>query len=215
MNLFLNHKSQAFYITSFLFSLLFFGFLYSTSWFKVTPQQESFSLTMQQFITQSTQNPLLNTQKSIESIPKEQKDISHKKSIKTKKHKPKPMPQPHQSLIASSNTSTPTNAIPKDSIETLTFGKDNHPFLKAVKKAIDSNVNYPRQARKMRMQGEVLVEFLWTKHRILKDLKVRKSSGYPILDENALKTIQKASSHFPTHTNNAYLQIPIVFTLRN
>lgn len=213
MNLFLNHKSQAFYITSFLFLLLFVGFLHSTSWFKVAPQQqESFNLAMQQFITQSAQNPS-NTQDSIEPTPKEY-EIPHKKIHK--KHKPKPTPQHHKSLIASNNAqSAPTNATPKDSIETLTFGKDNHPFLKAVKKAIDSNLNYPRQARKTRMQGEVLVEFLWTKHKILKDLKVYKSSGYPILDESALKTIQKASLYFPAYTSDAHLQIPIVFMLRN
>ncbi|WDL69343.1 energy transducer TonB [Helicobacter winghamensis] len=221
MKLLLNHKSQAFYCTSFLFALLFIGFLYSASWFRISPkQQNSFSLAMQQFITHSTQapqnqtpNPKNSTQEISKEIPKESKNIPSKKH--SQKQDPKPTPQHKKSPITPSNSSTQENIIPKNTIETLTFGKDNHPFLRAVKKAIDSNVNYPRQARKMRIQGEVIVEFLWTKHKFLKNLKVYKSSGQPILDKSALNAIQQAALHFPQHTNDVYLQIPIVFMLRN
>ncbi len=218
MKLLLNHKSQAFYYTSFLFALLFIGFLYSASWFRIYPkQQDSFSLTMQQFITQAPHNQASNPKNSTQEISKEiPKKIKKNPSKKhAQKQAPKPTPQYKQSPITPSNRSIQENIIPKNTIETLTFGKDNHPFLRAVKKAIDSNVNYPRQARKMRIQGEVIVEFLWTKHKILKNLKVYKSSGQPILDKSALNAIKQAALHFPQHINDVHLQIPIVFMLRN
>ena len=82
-----------------------------------------------------------------------------------------------------------------------------------MKSAIDSHTKYPRQARKMRIQSKVVVGFLWTKQRELRDLKILKSSGHNLLDEN--HTIQKASRSFPTYTNNVRLQIPIIYQLED
>ena len=67
----------------------------------------------------------------------------------------------------------------------------------------------------MRIQGKVVVGFLWTKQRELRDLKILKSLGHNLLDENSLHTIQKASRSFPTYTNNVRLQIPIVYQLED
>ena len=84
-----------------------------------------------------------------------------------------------------------------------------------MKSAIDSHTKYPRQARKMRIQSKVVVGFLWTKQRELRDLKILKSLGHNLLDENSLHTIQKASRSFPTYTNNVRLQIPIIYQLED
>lgn len=82
-----------------------------------------------------------------------------------------------------------------------------------MKSAIDSHTKYPRQARKMRIQSKVVVGFLWTKQRELRDLKILKSLGHNLLDEN--HTIQKASRSFPAYTNNVRLQIPIIYQLED
>lgn len=228
MNLLFHHKSQAFYLTSFLFALLLLGLLYSSQWFKVVPQnQEVFSLAMQQFISSTQQRTTQSSEEILKEIPQEipplpplppQKPKKHKKTQKPILQQPIPQqPAPHHTSHITQHTQPPSvpiqNTLSAQSVETFSFGKDDHPFLKAIKKAIDSNVSYPRQARKMRMEGEVLVEFLWTKHKTLKDLKVRKSSGYPLLDKNALQAIQRASLDFPEYHNDARLQIPIVFVL--
>lgn len=84
-----------------------------------------------------------------------------------------------------------------------------------MKSAIDSHTKYPRQARKMHIQSKVVVGFLWTKQRELRDLKILKSSGHNLLDENSLHTIQKASRSFPAYTNNVRLQIPIIYQLED
>lgn len=59
------------------------------------------------------------------------------------------------------------------------------------------------------------MEFLWTKQKQLKDLKIIKSSGYEILDKNTLQTIQRASVDFPVYTNNVRLRIPIIYQLKD
>lgn len=212
MNLFFNHKFQAFCYTNFLFLFLLCAFLYSTSWLKIPSQQVSLNLAIQQFTIQSEQNSL-NAQETIHSNIKQQENIlkkQHKKQISRDKQQSQ-----QSSTVTSDIKKTLTNTTFKNTTEVLSFSTDNHPFLNAVKQAIDSNINYPRQARRMRIQGEVIVEFLWTKQQVLKDLKVNKSSGYTILDEGALRIIQRASLHFPKHSNNVRLQIPILFKLKD
>lgn len=48
----------------------------------------------------------------------------------------------------------------------------------------------------MRMSGEVLVEFTWTKEKKLENLKILKPSKYDFLNKSALETIRIASKNF-------------------
>ncbi len=220
MNHFLNHKSQAFYLTILCFLPLVVGLFWTTSLLQINPSasQNSFTLSMKQFAMQSpATSSTQSIQQSLENIKPIPKDFKHKK--KHKKHhqaesKPKPIPQTMQTQVAQASTDS-TNTPSQDSTHYLSYGKDDNPFLRAVKSSIDKSLDYPRKARKMRMQGEVIVGFLWTTHKQLKNLKILKSSGYDVLDENALQTIQKASVRFPAYTNNVHLQIPIVYRLTN
>ena len=229
MNPTLHHKTLSFYLTSLCFLPLAIVFFVLPSYLRIKPvNQENFTLSMQQFITQNAQNAIIST------LTQKQKEIpkplpqEHKKY--KKKHKRNPAKQtttnPMQTQTQTSQTlesqattntdSTNTNSTNTgQTTQTLSYGKDNHPFLKAVKSAIDSHTKYPRQARKMRIQGKVVVGFLWTKQRELRDLKILKSSGHNLVDENSLHTIQKASRSFPTYTNNVRLQIPIIYQLED
>ncbi|MBK1992995.1 energy transducer TonB [Campylobacter novaezeelandiae] len=102
----------------------------------------------------------------------------------------------------------------KTETESINFG-DNHPFLQEIKKAIQDSLVYPRQAIKMRMMGIVLIEFLWKQEGKLEYLKIMQSSGYKLLDESALKTIQLASKNFPKYSKNIKILIPINYQLKN
>lgn len=221
MNPFLNHKSQAFYLTILCFLPLAIGLFWTTSLLVINPSasQNSFTLSMKQFAMQSSATSSTQSiQQPLESLKPIPKDVKHKNQKHKKRHqaesKPKPIPQTMQTQTAQASQDS-TNAPSQDSTHYLSYGKDDNPFLRAVKSSIDKSLDYPRKARKMRMQGEVVVGFLWTTHKQLKNLKVLKSSGYDVLDENALQTIQKASAYFPIYTNNAHLQIPIIYRLTN
>lgn len=108
--------------------------------------------------------------------------------------------------------SADTNVKPK--ITQLTQGKDNHPVLKEIQKAIQQAQFYPRQAKKMRMQGTVKVEFLWKENKTLADLKIIESSGYDLLDKSALESIRKASLNFPHYNGDLRITLPIIYDFK-
>ncbi len=217
MNALSTHKAQAFYLTTLCFLPLVIGFFNCFLISKINPKnQENFTLSMQQFIAQSyiahpqqsAQQPYMENKKQIPKKHKIHKKHKHIRDKSFSQNQTTTQPQNNTNPLSPSNTSGTETKF-------FSYGKDNNPFLKAVKLAIDSATTYPRQARKIRIQGKVLVEFLWTQQKQLKDLKIIKSSGYEILDKNTLQTIQRASVDFPVYTNNVRLQIPIIYQLKD
>lgn len=223
-NILKNHKFQAFYI-SFLFFLPLLFFLFSSvTLFKIEfKSQEAFSLSMKQFaISSPSQDNTIKQEKQNVPIspilPIKEKVI---KTQKIKKYKKKPIVNEklHKSneVVKSkefNNLNSNQAVNQKTETESINFG-DNHPFLQEIKKAIQDSLVYPRQAIKMRMMGIVLIEFLWKQEGKLEYLKIMQSSGYKLLDESALKTIQLASKNFPKYSKNIKILIPINYQLKN
>ncbi|HDZ5085454.1 TPA: energy transducer TonB [Campylobacter jejuni] len=219
--LFLNHKYQASYITFIIFIPLLFVIFHSNEFFKMEIKNEdSFSLAMKQF-TQT--NPAKETKSAdpiIEPIkpkpqPKAIKKNPEKIQKKIKNIPPHPIPNktpitPTQEVQTFAKTNN-ANLNPK--ITQLTQGKDNHPVLKEIEQAIQQAQFYPRQAKKMRMQGTVKIEFLWKENKTLADLKIIESSGYDLLDKSALESIRKASVFFPSYENDLRIVLPISYNL--
>ena len=88
---------------------------------------------------------------------------------------------------------------------------NNH--LTEISQLLQSNLYYPRRARKRGIEGEVLVKF-----HLYKDASVGKievvSSKSEILSRSAIKTIQDLSGQFPNPSEELVLQIPIQYSLK-
>ncbi len=82
-----------------------------------------------------------------------------------------------------------------------------------ISKIVQKNIKYPFIARRMGWEGKVLISFLLTRNGEIKYLKVEKSSGYKILDENALKTIKRCSKYFPVPPVDVKIKLPIIYKL--
>lgn len=204
-------------------------------------QNENLSIQMAQFVA-SSQAAKPKAQEQIpepmpkpikEEIKKEdlvppKKPIKHRKKKEIKKQeKPKeivnqtpkieeiPAPNLTQTpaINPAPNSNLATVAPATNSPQTLTYGKTSDERLKKIKMAIDEAGFYPRKARKMRLSGEVWVEFLWQKNGVLRDLKIKKSSSHDVLDESALRTIKTASKDFPILDKDIRLEVPIVYNL--
>lgn len=209
--LFSHHKYQAFYITCLAFIPLIFILSHSNNLFKTQIKNEdSFSLAIKQFIYS---NPTKETQE-LKTIAKQQTPKITKAHQLPKKQKPT---KPSHTLTASSQklktfkTNNTSNAYAQNS--PLKQDQNNLSLLKQIQKAIQQAQIYPKQARKMRMQGIVKVEFLWTKNKGLEDLKIIQSSGYDLLDKSALKSIRKASLYFPYYESDLRIVLPIAYEL--
>ena len=149
-------------------------------------------------------------QKINKPLPKKVKPKHHRKETKMiQPLAPQEVLESH--IPEDAFTPAPTNDTPS----MLTFGKNNDPFLLAIKQAIDKNLHYPRKARMMRAEGIVTVEFTLLASGGVRNVKVIDSSGNPILDKSAIRTILDAQESFPLAKNNVIIQIPIQYHLKS
>jgi protein TonB len=81
-----------------------------------------------------------------------------------------------------------------------------------IRELIQKSLMYPRIARARGWAGKVTVSFVVFENGKVEDVKVNESSGFAILDKNALDTIKKASP-FPRPPVRAELIMPIVYRL--
>jgi periplasmic protein TonB len=81
-----------------------------------------------------------------------------------------------------------------------------------INKIIRINISYPYKARKMSMEGDVIVSFLVCLDGSVKGIKINKSSGFLTLDNNAEKAVRKASP-FPPPPVEVRIVIPITYKL--
>jgi len=76
------------------------------------------------------------------------------------------------------------------------------------------NLKYPANARRLKMQGEVRVAFTLNADGSVENIKVTESSGFDILDEDAMKLIEKTASRFPKPTKSVRINAPLGYVLR-
>jgi TonB family protein len=87
----------------------------------------------------------------------------------------------------------------------------------AVKKYIVRNLYYPDEAVDKKIEGKVYIKFLVSKTGDITDVTVKKSSGYAILDEEAVRIIKEMPKWSPAHLDGEIVEsnfsIPISFKL--
>ncbi|MBV6342750.1 energy transducer TonB [Candidatus Magnetobacterium casense] len=81
-----------------------------------------------------------------------------------------------------------------------------------IRDMILKNIAYPRMAQKMGWSGKVTVSFVIIADGHVDDVKVVESSGFRVLDDNAVETIKKVAP-FPKPPVTAYLVIPVTYRL--
>ncbi len=81
-----------------------------------------------------------------------------------------------------------------------------------INKIICINISYPYKARKMSMEGGVIISFIVCLNGSVKDIKISKSSGFSTLDDNAVQAVNKASP-FPPPPVEVRIVIPITYKL--
>ncbi|MCV3445502.1 energy transducer TonB [Campylobacter lari] len=210
-----NHKNQSFFITLFIFLPLLFVFLYAKNFLYIqhnTTKEEKFNIAIKQFLQDSPK--VKNEQSKQEKIKKieqvKEKPIVQPKKINTSTDT-KAANRLKEEIKSQKITSQEKNIL-ITSQESISLTNNNE-FLKEVKQAIDEVLIYPRQARKMRMSGEILVEFTWTKDKNLLNLKILKPSKYKLLNDSALETIRIASKNFPQYEKTFHIRIPLIYKI--
>ncbi|EAI5467240.1 energy transducer TonB [Campylobacter lari] len=210
-----NHKNQSFFITLFLFLPLFFVFIYTKNFLHIqhsSSKEEKFNIAIKQFLQDS---PKAKTEQPKQEKIKKPKQTKEKAIMQPKKTNTLTNTKTINQLnekIKPQKTITQEKNTPITSQESISLANNNE-LLKEVKQAIDEALIYPRQAKKMRMSGEILVEFTWTKDKNLLNLKILKPSKYKLLNDSALETIRIASKNFPQYEKTFHIRIPLIYKI--
>jgi len=85
--------------------------------------------------------------------------------------------------------------------------------LSVITDIVQRHINYPPIARRMGWEGKVLVSFVLEPNGNIRDLKVLKSSGYEVLDKEALDAIRRSYRDFPKPPVSVVVKLPINFKL--
>ena len=79
---------------------------------------------------------------------------------------------------------------------------------------IEHALTYPTIARKLRLEGIVLVTFTLNPNGTVDIAQIKSTSGSTVLDKKAIQTILSLSGDYPALGNTFELSIPIVFSLQ-
>jgi protein TonB len=81
-----------------------------------------------------------------------------------------------------------------------------------IKKIIEENLSYPPRAQRMGWSGRVVVAFEVLNSGKVQNIRIAKSTGYEVLDENVVETIRKVEP-FPKPPVPVKLTIPFTYGL--
>jgi len=96
----------------------------------------------------------------------------------------------------------------------LVVGRDGDPFLGEVREAVLSTLEYPREARRMRRQGTVTVQFVIGPDGRVSGISVHEGSGHDMLDREACAAVSRAASLWGSPGRTVRIRMPVVFTLK-
>ena len=120
---------------------------------------------------------------------------------------PVPTPVAAKPAGTASNTSvTETPAVPADEeYRRANFG--------AIRDSILANLRYPMLARRRGWSGQVEIAFKITPDGSVSELRIVASSGFPVLDDQALAAIRHSAPFSPPPRIAAILVMPVNFQL--
>jgi len=112
--------------------------------------------------------------------------------------------------------SEPPQIVREATISLDTRDAAYQPYTKVIKERIFSHWTYPLSAQQKFIQGNLLIVFRLDRKGSLTESRIARSSGYPILDEQALGAISLASPFppFPENIPVQFLNINASFAYR-
>lgn len=129
-------------------------------------------------------------------------------------HRHKPAPEEAQGAAAPQTAPVASAPAAAAEPELLVAGRDGDPFLGQVREAVLSTLEYPRQARRMRREGTVTVQFVISPEGRAAGIRIHEGSGHEMLDREACAAVARAASLWGAPGRTVRIRMPVVFTLK-
>jgi len=165
---------------------------------------------------------VMGEEKKLEEIEK------HKKLVEPN---PEPEPQPEEEKIVEEPELQPKEQIEKEIAEqpqpepaqeiVEVINPQKEAMLRyqdMIKQKIESCRRYPNWAKKQGLEGTVYLAFVVLSSGVAKDIKIVQSSGFSILDKEAVSTVKRANPFPPIpeemRVSSLSMEVSVVFTLQ-
>ena len=139
------------------------------------------------------------------------------KKPKAKRPRPVEPPRPQRPVVATAPVTSAPVTVERPPPVAVDLEAKQH-YLAALAAQINRRKFYPRAARRLGEEGQVVVHFVIRRNGELTDLRVTESSGSPRLDEAVLKTLRRVTPFKPIPVGLGSEQwpisVPITFKLR-
>ncbi|WP_419766838.1 energy transducer TonB [Arcobacter sp.] len=210
----------SFFLTSFLYGLVFTGILYSYDSLIIKNKVKEKSINLN-FVSLFEQEKIVKKEPAVKKeVPK--KEIKEtkisKKATKKKVPKKEAVKKVVEKKTIRKKTEKEEKKIVKKEQEFIqksvkrTYEQDFlEEHLKQIVALIQKNINYPKRAKRLNIQGKVLVKFKILINGEIKD--VTSISGHRLLIKSSLEAIEKASKEFPKVKKEIVIKVPIEYTL--
>jgi protein TonB len=141
-----------------------------------------------------------------------------KPRVQPKRPRPRPEPSKKDAILSTDERIEPLEQIPDELFGTeeqdegkAEFSSD---YLSLVVSRIQREKRYPLGARMQGIEGEVKVKFSIDQNGRLAGIEIERSSGFDVLDEEALSMIKRAGPFPAPPEGPLELSIAIVFLLK-
>lgn len=176
---------------------------------KVVPKKEEAKITKQKIV-----------KKSFPTLKRAKLQIA--KNSKSLKNEPKQTPTKALVKVQTQVTTTPSlvslNDTPKISSKEIPkkiSSEVSQESLLAIRSLIEKSLTYPSMARRLRIEGVVVVAFVLQKDGKVLKAKILTPSANESLNSKAIETVLALSGKYPLFDETIKLKIPIAFSLKN
>ena len=115
---------------------------------------------------------------------------------------------PNANNVASSAINSENTAQSIGADEKLNIGAQIQAII-----AKEAKKNYPIRAKRLRQRGISTISFTYSPDGSVTNIKVKKSSGYKILDDTVIQAINRVKNKFPKISAKTNFNISVNFTL--
>ena len=210
----------SFFLTIFLYGLVFTGILYSYDSLIIKNKVKEKSINLN-FVSLVEQEKIVKKEPAVKKeVPK--KEIKEtkisKKATKKKVLKKEAVKKVVEKKTIRKKTEKEEKKIVKKEQEFIqksvkkTYEQDFlDEYLKQIVALIQKNINYPKRAKRLNIQGKVLIKFkILTNGKII---EIESISGHTLLIKSSLEAIENASKEFPQVKKEIVIKVPIEYTL--
>ncbi|MCS7261846.1 MAG: energy transducer TonB [Aquificaceae bacterium] len=85
--------------------------------------------------------------------------------------------------------------------------------LSVISHIVQRSISYPPLARRMGWEGRVVLSIHIKEDGTLKEVKIAESSGYELLDRNAVETVKRVAGLFPKPPVEVVVKLPVAYKL--